>query len=193
VAWKIVDRNNIVYREGNFFASDVIGRITPKWAQKVFQYNWIPIELKSFAEIREIFNAHIAQVLELYGSKIAMVAFNAAFDRDALNLTSELMLNEKDFITEKHFWIDLWGWWCASCPKAYSAKINNRGRMSTTLESIYRYEFAKPKFKKRGTAKADMEICRELFFKVLRRKQTIPYVTPHNNFPLPWKILESRL
>jgi hypothetical protein len=190
-AWKVVDREGNTYEQENFFIPDCLSRITPKWDSKVNQYKWIEIKSNSFAFVRDRFHDSLRTFCP-HSIVPTIVAFNAEFDRAALGLTTELMLHEKQFITVPHNWIDLWGWWCQSAPKAYTAKINRRGVKSTTLESIYRYEFAKPRFKKRGTAKADTEVCTELFLKTAARKKKIPYTHPQGDFEPPWKIFSSR-
>lgn len=137
--------------------------------------------------------AEMLKMLSKYNIK-AVIAYNAAFDRKALNCT---MAEFSKFGTD-HFFPDsvvFWDSWGMACEtilqhKAYYKKayagmwISDCGNCKTSAEMAYRYISKNNEFIEQHTALADVLIEVEIFAKVMRQKKK----TKREIFGNPWKL-----
>lgn len=129
-------------------------------------------EVMPFAEIMTIMNA----LCEKYDATLC--AYNAAFDKDALDKTAKYFGYEKFFTTDAE-WQDIWNMamsvLCNSRNYLKFCKSNGleteRGNIQTGAEAIYRYLCNNPHFEEKHTAYEDTKIEAAILTTVIKRKK----------------------
>jgi len=123
-----------------------------------------------FDEARSFMN----ELLESLDGRVIICAYNAGFDRRALNKTS-LRHDGNFFFDRQYEWLDIWRYWANSSPKTYSAPLTASQKFySTTAESVYRFEFQQPDFIEAHTGEADALIESQILQRTLARKKRMP-------------------
>ena len=127
---------------------------------------------------------------------LAVIAYNAAFDRKALNCTMKEFskFNTSHFFPRSVIFWDSWGMACQTILKqkayyknAFREKwISEAGNCMTSAECAFRYITRNSDFIERHTALADVLIEVEIFAKVMRQKKKMRREI-HGN---PWKLVQ---
>ena len=142
-----------------------------------------------FATARKRINA----LVQKYNVKRAY-AYNAKFDRDALNNTLSIVSGgtESEFMPEGVEWCDIWHMACQSllCQRKYrkfateNNLISDAGNYRTTAEATYAYLTDTPGVEEAHTGLADVRIETVILLAVLRLKKRVDESLVHN----PWRI-----
>ena len=197
VAWKAIDRKGNVYRHGSYLSKDSVNLDAPWFKEKVGHYYQDVFDRKinpvKWQVIRFMFNKHIRELRE-DGHRVIFAAYNAKFDATELGKTSNIICG-KPFLTETIELLDIWHYWSLTCPRQYRARPTETGKnLSTSAESVYRYEFGNDAFIERHIAYSDVEIEAEILLRVLNRKKPMPVVAKPSQFESrPWQIANDRV
>lgn len=135
------------------------------------------------------------EMIHKYNVK-AIIAYNAAFDRKALNCTMKEFskFNTSHFFPRSVIFWDSWGMACQTILKqkayyknAFREKwISEAGNCMTSAECAFRYIAKDSDFIERHTALADVLIEVEIFAKVMRQKKKMN----REIFSSPWKLVQ---
>lgn len=152
---------DVFARKGSYYSKDYLGMAARKEITPI-----------TFCDARD----HINALLNSLDGRVIICAYNAQFDRRALNKTS-LREDGKFFLDKYYEWMDIWRAWADSAPKCYRelAPSTASGKyVSTTAESVYQFEFQDPFFQEAHTGEADALIESDILDKVLKRKKKLP-------------------
>lgn len=152
---------DVFAEKGSYYSKDYLGMADRR-----------EIQPTTFANARTFMN----DLVNSLAGRVILCAYNASFDRRALNKTS--LRQDGNFFFDRYFdWLDIWRAWANTAPKAYRelAPFSASGKyLSTTAENVYRFEFQEPEFVEDHTGEADAVIEGEIFDKVLKRKKRLP-------------------
>jgi hypothetical protein len=170
--YTIIDRYGNNHGKASFLATDILATDMPFYAKQLGKYYDMAFRRKiyplPFRGIRESFNLKCKD-LQAKGHKIVLCAYNAKFDFSSLDYTSKI-LNHRTFLNAPDLrFLCIWDFWAKTCPLNYRAAKTKSGMVRTNAESVYAFEFNKPKFIEEHTGFADAEIEAELLLKVLSR------------------------
>lgn len=179
---EIVMERSYIVRE--IFFGEVERMKSSYYAEKLPQYYKDIAEgkrvIKSFFDIMN----EIADLCDNMNI-VAIVAHNARFDVDALNTTARWLtdLNSVRALPNVEIW-DTMQMWNAVKPKGYDKWCAENGYMTKhkpprsrlTAEIIYRYITMDVEFVESHTALEDVQIEREIMFKVYKMHKTIKEV-----------------
>lgn len=194
IAWKVIDRKGRVYAIGSYLVTDALSMDVPFFKEKLgFYFDDVSKGLivpRRMIEIREIFNAQIAELIA-QGYEIVFCAYNARFDADHLGKTCHALTGHK-FLDHKLRLLDIWHFWCMSAPMRYNI-TTEKGNPRTSAEAVYSFEFSHVDFVERHIAFSDVEIEADILLKILARKKKIPFVNHPTEFRgSPWRLLLDR-
>lgn len=185
VAWRITDRNENEYGKGSYVIKDSFNCDVPFFKEKLGHYFddtyahlLTPV---NFNEARDIYNQ---QVLDLQnkGYNVIFCAYNASFDTKHLSITSEKLTGKK-FLGVKMKLMDIWYFWALSCPRNYKAEpTKSKKFLSTSAESVYRFEAGNPDFIEKHIAWHDVRDETFILLKTLARKKKMPIVDNPTEF-----------
>lgn len=148
-------------------------------------------------EVVSLFKARakMLEMIDKYKVK-AVIAYNAAFDRKALNKTMETFskFGTEHFFPDSVIFWDSWGMACETIlqQKSYYKKailenwISKAGNCISNAECAFRYISNNYDFIESHTALADVLVEVEIFAKVMRQKKKTRKEIFHN----PWKIIQ---
>lgn len=183
IAWILIDRQGEVVERFNALTAEVLDSPTMRYVlehdnfakrKAGFYLTNTPAQVMPFDDICTYTNAVIATF------DAVVVAYNARFDRNALNNYSQAVLGKK-FISDA---VTVWDLWtmalytvCASRNYARycdeNGKVNERGNRQSTAEAVYGYMVNNGAFVEEHTALADAEIEAEILFNIFKRKQKL--------------------
>jgi len=152
---------DIFAKKGSYYSKDYLGMADRR-----------EIEPTLFEQAREFIN----NLVNSLDGRVILCAYNASFDRRALNKTS--LRHDGTFFFNRYFdWMDIWRAWADVAPRAYRelAPFSASGKyLSTTAENVYRFEFQDPWFEEAHTGEADAIIESDILDRVLKRKKRLP-------------------
>lgn len=186
LGYKLVDRTGEVYASGSYITRDlfctedglaeiIADRFTrPKVTHYLAAVRGESDEftLADFADIRNTVNSLILQYHPV------LAAYNIAFDLNALNKTSQMLLG-CDFFVEMPEILDIWAAAMSTiCKAARYVKfiadngiLTRGGNPQTGAEAVYKFITGNTEFEEAHTAAADCEIETEILTACLRCKK----------------------
>ncbi len=197
VAWLAIDRAGNAYCKGSYLITNTFKLDVPFYRSKMGHYFEDTyehlIEPVTMTKLRNLFNADIQALLDA-GHRVVFCAYNAAFDSRYLGETC-MKLIDKPFLESPLPMLDIWHYWGLSVPKHYNAPLTASGKyLSTSAESVFKFEFDNPGFVERHIAWSDVLIERDILLKVLKRKKPMPIVHRRKDFrPNIWKDVNTSL
>lgn len=198
VAWLFIDEKGNEYAEGSYLATDSVSLDAPWFKDKVGRYFRHVANNKikpvTFREIKWRYNRAVRQLQEK-GHMVVFAAYNAAFDTRELGKTSQTLLGEP-FLETPIYMMDIWHTWAETCPLDYHARPTESGKnLSTTAESVYRFEFEDDGFIEHHVAFQDVQAEKDILLKILERNgSNLPIITNPAHFePSPWRIANDRV
>lgn len=148
--------------------------------------------VETFANIRKQFIADCKE----YGIK-QVWAFNAGFDRDALNATINFISNDicNEFMPHGIKWCDIAAPACELICKKESyfdfclrnGYVSDKGNIRTTAETIYRYLTNNTDFVESHTGLKDVEIESEILFTCLKKRKKMSKEITNAAWRIPQK------
>ena len=187
IGWIIHDKAGIVVKKRSFIVAEIFfGEKYRYNMETAYFHEKIPSYLEKIAK-GEIFVAPIAIIHKIFLKDVtdykvkAVIAYNAVFDRTALNNTIREITNHE---ISKFYDGE---WWCSwKMAKAKVAKtptykkfceknnyITEKGNYQTTAEIMYRYLTKNTDFIEAHTGLEDVMIEKEIFAYIIRKKQKI--------------------
>jgi len=184
LGYMVCDKHGAVYERGSFVIFETYANtdmmLSAYYADKLPQYDRDILAGERAVVTCEEARAIIRDAVERWSVRTVW-AYNARFDRDALNATAQAY-DGADFLPECVRVRDIWdatgATICATKKFVYFCRENNymtaKGNPSTTAEVVYRYLQNDTAFVEQHTALCDCEIEFEILRRVYRRKRRMP-------------------
>lgn len=198
-AYIVFDRKGRELHKGSFLFKNVMAVEEPFYKEKIALY-WKLVEKGkirpvSFKAFREYFNL-VLEKLQREGYRIILMAYNAEFDTRVLGTTTKALIGpEEKFLRVKVELFDLMHGWAVTCPAKYgeTAPFSPKGNLRTTAETVFRFESGDPNFVESHVAYADVQIERQIFNSILKRKKKLHIVSHPKDFVAqPWRVVQER-
>lgn len=187
VGFVVADRSGKIYHEHSFVISDIFTE-EKELMQSCYYANKLPLYEKRIAE-NEVKVASIFTVRRLIAKYIAeynikkVYAYNASFDRNALNTTQRYLTKSK-YRWFFPYGVEICCIWHIACQTIcnrmdyclYCAKngfYSQRGNMITNAETVYKYLTKDNAFEEEHTGLADVRIELEILCKCLTYHEKI--------------------
>lgn len=198
VAYILIDRAGNVIERFNALSAEVMDNVTLRYilekdrytAHKAgFYLTGTPAEVMPFAQIA----AKVWAIVTAFDAVV--VAYNATFDRNALNEYCRRLDGCDFFPTDCEIWDMLTMALYAVCASRNYANFcdahalyTDKGNRKSGAEAVYAYLMNNPEFEEAHTALADCEIEAQIFLAILARKkklhrEMVGGVTRHE----PWR------
>lgn len=185
LGYAVCDRKGTIYEKGSFVINNIFYGYNEKmqtayYAEKLPQYydgiekgEWQPTNLSNAREI-------IKQVIKKYNVKMVL-AYNAYFDRNALNNTMAKLTNLKYFFPYGTEFGCIWSMACQvlCCQKSYlkwaidNGFVSPSGNIKTSAETVYAYLSGQKDFQEQHTGLADVEIETYIFAQCMRQHKKL--------------------
>lgn len=179
VGFVVADRSGKIYHEHSFVISDIYTK-EKELMQTCYYVNKLPLYEKRIAEnkvkVASIFTVRrlIAKYITEYNIK-RVYAYNASFDRNALNTTQRYLTKSK-YRWFFPYGVEICCIWHMACQTIcnrmdyclYCAKngfYSQRGNMITNAETVYKYLTKDNAFEEEHTGLADVRIELEILCK----------------------------
>lgn len=187
VGFVVADRSGKIYHEHSFVVSDIFIK-EKELMQSCYYVNKLPLYEKRIAD-NEVKVASIFTVRRLIAKYIAeynikrVYAYNASFDRNALNTTQRYLTKSK-YRWFFPYGIEICCIWHMACQTIcnrmdyclYCAKngfYSKKGNMTTNAETVYKYLVKDKDFEEEHTGLADVRIELKILCKCLTYHEKI--------------------
>ena len=187
VGFVVADRSGKIYHEHSFVISDIFTK-EKELMQSCYYVNKLPLYEKRIAKnevkVASIFTVRrlIAKYITEYNIK-KVYAYNASFDRNALNTTQRYLTKSK-YRWFFPYGVEICCIWHMACQTIcnrmdyclYCAKngfYSQRGNMITNAETVYKYLTKDNAFEEEHTGLADVRIELEILCKCLTYHEKI--------------------
>ena len=187
VGFVVADRSGTIYHEHDYVISDVFTE-EKELMQSCYYANKLPLYNERIAngsvKVASIFTVRrlIAKYITEYNIK-KVYAYNASFDRNALNITQRYLTKSK-YRWFFPYGVEICCIWNMACQTIcnrmdyclYCAKngfYSQRGFMTTNAETVYKYLTKNAEFEEEHTGLADVRIELEILCKCLTYHEKI--------------------